>query len=312
MSAVYFDIYKYKLKIESADFDVNQLKIIQDFDFFIQTHNEQPNLEVNIFKYREFKKKGILIGSTRMCKVRQISLSKRQLIYTYNGETLAVVEDQALPCNRKISLWAKNPEVIDDILYFLINSCVGEHLDLNSYMRIHALSCQSTGKTSLIYGLPGAGKSTLAAEILQNTSFRIFSDEISILNLNSKTLLPYPIRVGISNQSSVQKNTDVKFVYFFETKFLVKIPQNKISSESKISHFFYLSQNPVSSAQLAAQLVSGVGLIQMWEYFLRPNNLNSIFKIFINRLKLVSILFSLPRKHLQKNLNPDISVNYLS
>ncbi|MBY0552880.1 hypothetical protein K2P97_00010 [bacterium] len=310
MNSVFFNVYNYKIKIISTDFKPENFKIIQDFEFFQSAESTQNNLEIKVLSFSSFQKKGIFIGRTRMCEVRQISLSKRQLIYIYNDETLAVVEDNSHR-SRKVTLWAKNTEVVDDILYFLINSCVGEFLDLNGKMRIHALSCRSSLKSSIVYGRPGSGKSTLAYSLLKSEHFSIFSDEITLLNLQDQKLIPYPVRLGITHETQSHKTTDKKFIYFFKTKFLIKIPSEKIAKTSQVNNFYYLNEGPLSSVNLAAQLLMGTGLIQMWEYLLRPNNCLTILKIFINRVKLVSILSRLPRSHLSRDLNIEASLNHL-
>ena len=299
MNALYFNIYDYRIEIKSADFPLKHLKINADFSFFSTLKNSDNQLQVTITELRPFTKKGFKVGSTRMCEVRQVGFRSRQLIYSNSGRALAIVSDTTSATGRKVEIQAINPEIIDDVLYFLVNACAGEFLDANGIMRVHAFSfLGDSGR--IVYGASGAGKSTLALSILNNSALRIYSDEISLFDLRRKILLPYPIRISAADSGSANDGT-AKFNIYFGKKTLFKIPDERIAPVAPVKALFILKPGETENAsanwydklKLAFEISFGIGLIQMWEYFLRLDNFGVLFVIFYRRLKLAALLLKL-------------------
>ena len=289
MSSLYFNVYEYKIIIESEEFNTNKLKINLDFDYFCSTKNLKNDLSIKIHKLHSFERKGFFIGKTFMCEVRQVTLNKRQLIYREKSTVLAVVNDISSGKKREVDIFALNQEIIDDILYFLINSCVGEYLDCSGLVRLHAFSYTSLNQTGLVYGPSGSGKSTLVISLLKHESVKIYSDEITIFDIKNKVLLPYPIRIATADlRTSGEVLT--KFTYFFNVKNLIPIPKNRIAIKKALTHFYCLSYLKKPKIYYLFCIIVGFGLIQMWEYLLRINNPKSIYKILRNRIKLCIIL----------------------
>lgn len=289
MNSVFFNIYNYKIKIESSEFDTDQLKINHDFDYFSSISDSNYQLSIRINKLSNFIEKGFFIGKTFMCEVRQVSYNERQLIYRNKSIILAVVKDLTSSEPRQIEIFAQNQEIIDDVLYFLIHSCVGEYLDYSGLVRIHALSYKSIDQTCIVYGPSGSGKSTLALSLLNHDSVKIYSDEITILDIKNKVLLPYPIRIATADFKPTAEKL-YKFTYFFNLKNLVPIEKNRIASENPLTHFYCLADIKKPKIFYFFNIMFGLGLIQMWEYMLRLNNFKTLLKIFINRFKLCLIL----------------------
>lgn len=301
MNSLNFNIYGYQIKVTSAEFPVSELKVGFDFKFFAENEPDKLNLEIKIRRLSEISLRGFPIGKTSMCQVRQVSTGRRQLVYQKNGTILALVNDNSETALRSIEIDAANIEIIDDVLYFLINSCSGEYLDTAGLMRIHALSYNSGDRGGLVYGLPGAGKSTIALGMLKNTGVQIFSDEVSIFDIKKKVLLPFPIRIAIADASDTA-GLSTKFTYFFNTKYLIGLDNEKISHPRSLTHLHVLdiSKKPVLYHLFC--IVSGIGLIQMWEYIVRFNNFSTLLKITINRLKLCRLLSSYNFGFLDRNL----------
>lgn len=301
MASLSFNIYGYQIKITGFDFPLNELKVTRDFKFFAANALESVDLEIKIQKLNDYKLQGFPIGRTSMCQVRQLSISRRQLVYRKNDQILALVSDNSATSPRRIEIKAANAEIIDDILYFLINSCSGEYLDKSGLMRIHALSYRSNVKGGLVYGFPGAGKSTVAMGLLENESVQIFSDEISIFDIEKHLLLPFPIRLAVTDV----KNTtglSTKFTYFFNTKFLVDLDNEKIAKSRALTHFHFLDVSKKPALYYLCCIFLGIGLIQMWEYLFRFNNFPSLYRIAINRIKLCRQLRSYNLNFLDRNL----------
>lgn len=315
-----FDIYNYRINIESQDFSVSQLKITEDLNFFSQAHIADAHLQIQINSLKNYAPHGFYLARTRMCEVRQVNFSTRQMIYKQDQQILAVLLDQAQKSHRKIVIEAANIEIVDDILYFLINSCIGEYLDSNALMRLHALSFTSAKRSQIIYGPPGAGKSTLALNLLQKSDAHIFADETTLLDLKTKKLLPNPLR--ISSVESVQKGApDSKFNYFFSTKKLIPIPTQRISTPQKADVLYILKNFSGSSliedvgfldrTLILLKILLGLGLIQMWEFLLRPNNIFTLLFIFKNRLKLIAQLSQIRMVFLKQKAEPEKIISLL-
>lgn len=302
MDSLDFNIYGYLINITSADFPVNELKVSRDFKFFAENTAGRPTLKIKIQRLRDIKIRGIPIGKTSMCQVRQVSIGCRQLVYRKDGQILALVNDTSETSLRSIEINAATAEIIDDVLYFVINSCSGEYLDKSGLMRIHALSYSSKSRGGLVYGFPGAGKSTVALGLLKNQTVKIFSDEVSIFDIEKKVLLPFPIRLAIADRNDAV-GVSTKFTYFFNVKYLIPLDSEKIAKSRNLTHFHFLdnSKKPVPYYLLC--IVLGIGLIQMWEYLVRLNNFSALFRIVFNRFKLCRLLRSYNLNFLDRNLS---------
>lgn len=301
MNTQIFNIYGYCIKILSSDFSLSELKVNSDFEFFSSAVAENPDLQIVVKKLTEVRLRGFPIGKTSMCEVRQVSLQLRQLVYRKHEKILAVVNDSSDSKNRLVEINAADNAIIDDVLYFLINSCCGEYLDKKGLMRIHALSYSTKNRGAVVFGFPGAGKSTVALGLMKNAGVRIFSDEISIYDINKRVMLPFPIRIAVTDISE-KAGFATKFTYFFNTKYLVNLEKDKISTSCKLTHFHFLDRSRKPVLFYLISILLGIGLIQMWEYLLRFNNIPALFRIAKNRLKLCRILLLYKPSFLDRNL----------
>lgn len=302
MDLLNFNIYGYCIEISSTDYPLRDLKVCSDFRFFAVKDAGHPKLQIKIKKLETFTLRGIAIGKTSMCQVRQVSVSHRQLVYRKDDQTLALVNDSSDSNLRKIEINAANAAIIDDVLYFIVNSCSGEYLDYKGLMRIHALSFSSPNRGGVVYGFPGAGKSTVAVGLLQNESVRIFSDEISILDINNQMLLPFPIRLAVAEISD-KTGLATKFNYFFNTKYLISLDNEKIAQRCGLTHFHFLDNSKKPIFYYLLSIVLGIGLIQMWEYLVRFNNLPTLLRIAFNRFRLCRLLCASRFGYLDRNLS---------
>lgn len=305
-SYLYFTIYGLNLVIESADFDLTSLSTSADFIYFTEKPNQNfsINAKITLINNSNTTPSGFFIFSTAMCKVFQKNLNSREFLYKPQPNTTALLTDSHINKIRVAELVTTDIKLASDVLYFYINSIVGEYLDLSGLMRVHACSFLHNETTSLIYGRSGLGKSTLAHELLNNEFVQLYSDEISLINLKNGELLPYPIRISIM-QNSID-GLDVKFNYFFKTKSLLPLLNNKVAPAKKLTRVFYLS--PTQFKFLILQkclfyfdILLGVGLIQMHEFLLRPKNVLNLLKILINRLRLIYLLSQYKLNTLIKN-----------
>lgn len=299
MNHLYFNIYEFQIEIKSSDLPLKNLKIIQEFSFFSVQTLLAPATQIKISNLPLFAKQGILIGKTRMCEVRQVSFGKRQMIYSYHGRVLAVVYDSSFGGRRQIEIQAHNVEAVDDILYFLINSLAGEHLDATGIMRIHAFSFAGPKKTPLVFGPSGSGKSSLALELLNHQDCHLFSDEITLVNLANLNLRPFPLQIS-SDSSGAESAGHGKFTYFFKSKAQVPVSKTQVAASGKLTDVYLLQPGVFKHLRFAVEIILGAGLPQMWEYMLRLNNFSTLLKIFKNRIRLLKYLRTLPIHDLNK------------
>ena len=129
MNTLYFKLYDYNVEVKSSDTPLKHLKINSELAFFSVFKSEASHLIVHISDIPVLFREGLYIGKTKTCEVRQVSLSRRQLIYEKIGRTTAIVTDDTNNAVREIELLAQNQETIDEILLKLIVSCARETLE---------------------------------------------------------------------------------------------------------------------------------------------------------------------------------------
>ncbi|MFQ5488777.1 MAG: HprK-related kinase A, partial [Gammaproteobacteria bacterium] len=79
-----------------------------------------------------------------------------------------------------------------------LNWCMASYL--NHHVILHAAVVERGGLAVILPGAPGAGKSTLCAA-LAGHGWRLFSDEMAIVDLDSGRLIPNPRPIGLKNDS---------------------------------------------------------------------------------------------------------------
>jgi HprK-related kinase A len=69
------------------------------------------------------------------------------------------------------------------------------------YLVMHAAVVESGGRALVLPGFPGAGKSTLCAALTHVEGWRLFSDELAILDPREGLLWPHPRPISVKNSS---------------------------------------------------------------------------------------------------------------
>ncbi len=69
------------------------------------------------------------------------------------------------------------------------------------YLVMHAAVLANAGKALMMPGFPGAGKSTLCASLCHRGSWRLFSDELAILDPTDGAMRPHPRPISLKNVS---------------------------------------------------------------------------------------------------------------
>jgi HprK-related kinase A len=79
-----------------------------------------------------------------------------------------------------------------------LNWCV--YANAHQYLIFHAAVVERGGKALMLAGVPGAGKSTLCAGLI-NSGWRLLSDELALIDPKSGDLLPLARPVSLKNRS---------------------------------------------------------------------------------------------------------------
>lgn len=112
------------------------------------------------------------------------SYFKRQINFDFCGrrpfEPLPI--DQALP-----------------LLEWGMNWCVSQHY--HDCLIIHAAVVEKNGQAIILPGLPGAGKSTLCAGLVNLGGWRLLSDELTLIDRKTGEIRPNPRPISLKNQS---------------------------------------------------------------------------------------------------------------
>jgi len=84
------------------------------------------------------------------------------------------------------------------LLEWGLNWCVTAHC--HQYLIIHAAVVERAGKALLLPAPPSSGKSTLCAALVAG-GWRLFSDELALIELSGRSVVPMPRPISLKNRS---------------------------------------------------------------------------------------------------------------
>ncbi len=84
------------------------------------------------------------------------------------------------------------------LLEWGMNWCVSTYV--NYYLKIHAAVIEKDGNAIIMPASPGSGKSTLCAGLVIK-NWRLFSDELALIDFSGDKVYPYPRPIGLKNES---------------------------------------------------------------------------------------------------------------
>lgn len=110
-------------------------------------------------------------------------LLRPQVVFTFDGDhpLTPLALSQAYP----LFEWALN--------WSIANSA-------NQYLILHAAVVERGGRVLIMPGAPGAGKSTLTAALIDH-DWRLFSDELTLIDTEHRMIVPIPRPISLKNQS---------------------------------------------------------------------------------------------------------------
>lgn len=79
-----------------------------------------------------------------------------------------------------------------------LNWCVANHC--HQFLVVHAAVVERYGRAAILAAPPGSGKSTLCAGLV-NRGWRLFSDELALIDTNSGQLIAFPRPICLKNAS---------------------------------------------------------------------------------------------------------------
>jgi HprK-related kinase A len=85
------------------------------------------------------------------------------------------------------------------LLEWGMNWCVTQHC--HQYLLAHAAVVEKNGQVIIMPGAPGSGKSTLCAALVSVGGWRLFSDELALINIEDGLIAPNPRPVSLKNKS---------------------------------------------------------------------------------------------------------------
>ena len=179
-------------------------------------------------------------------------------------------------------LWTEHYHLARELSYLCALSRSGFLLDLKGLHRVHAAAVRLNGRTALICGPSGVGKSTLALLLAMDHTAALYSDDFPLANAGG-AIFAFPARPAIGEDNylsarSLPARTMERRKY--GKKLLLEQPGTQIPEPAQIDFLILLSKRHAATAELAPackmagqatllkNLVLGLGLPQIVELLL--------------------------------------------
>lgn len=327
MSALYLNLYGFRISLVTSN-DAHHTvlsKFQEDFYHFLDSDIGVVNLKIIIDTAQTHNQNsGYLIGKTRMASVYHINFKQR--LYKYRkGDKYAdlIVSFSGI---KAAKIFSNDENLIYEILYIFVLSQSGEYFDKNGLMRIHAMGVRSHKQTTVFYGSRGTGKSTLFTSLITDKSSAFYSDELCLLDIKDSLVKPFPIRIALNDETlkdvTIPRPLSNLKRLFLDEKKTYPFPKDQLAPPDTIKNFVILGpfkgRNKISPAtgyfkfKFYFEFVLGIGLIQMAEFILRPDNITGILKIFYNRLRSLHLINQSSLYLWQRSGNLDEDVRFIS
>jgi HprK-related kinase A len=85
------------------------------------------------------------------------------------------------------------------ILEWGFNWCIAGNA--NRYLIVHAAAIERGGRVAILPGEPGAGKSTLCAALVGSGGWRLLSDELTLIDMETGRFVPLARPISLKNES---------------------------------------------------------------------------------------------------------------
>lgn len=327
MNKLYLNFYNIILKVCSNS-PVLIENIRRDFEYFYSTteHKEQFTIEANIgqIPHKNLPDTFPWMKTTKFTCYERDGL--KEITYPNFGK---VIVDYRV---KKAWAFSMEESKLHSIVYMTIRSIMGELLEIQGFIRVHALGLSNGDKGGILLAPVGGGKTTLALELLKRNEIKLISEDTPLIDRNLY-LYPFPLRIGVRDirqtkhipehllrrfrSISPKRNPKILIdVSYFEEKIerdpvklnwmmMIKLPEyhNARCTITKMNRLHQLKE-------LTKYLVIGKGVCQGKEFFIKkdPRDLPLKCTLLIRRTKTAfKICRSTPAYFL--NLSPDSSRN---
>ncbi len=240
-------------------------------------------------------------------KVRIYGLGSDRRCQFKNG----VAATSALKGGARIfKVWGERLESVHECAFKILHSALGECLDRKKLHRVHGLGFCMNGRSILMIGPSGVGKSSLAYLIMKKTNSTLYSDECPLVR--NQTLHPFPLRMAPPRSLVAGRTLDGKE--------LIEFPTHRAAQPNPVAYLVIASPSankPIlrSASRLKAfvalqrDMVVGIGLTQMAEWMLRLDQLPQLFSIAWRRFATAVKLAVFTPHIYQINLSPEPEEN---
>ncbi len=200
-------------------------------------------------------------------------------------------------------VWSEDADLLYEIVYLMALSRVGERHDLLGIHRLHALGVAIDGRAALVLLPEAGGKSTLALELLRRPEIRLLSDDTPLAR--GDRVLAFPTRIGVraggvagvapADLRTVRRRergpkTVIDFRHFRDRVIADARPAAVIVGARHGGERSWIE--PLARrravAPLLVNMVFGLGLPQVVEYFLRGGAAELLRKSAIMRSRLAT------------------------
>lgn len=193
--------------------------------------------------------------------------------------------------SRSLKIQGSNQKRLREVVLSYVNSVMGEILDLKGWHRLHAMAAVIDREAIVVPLNSNCGKSSFSFWILNNTQAKLLSDETVFTDGNYVK--------GFATRIALRKKPSGSFEIYRRSgeekeKYLVGIADQQAMTSNSYRFRLWLPKNHWSRIGFLITFIFGLGSAQMMEFMIRPNNLMSLFKIFLSRIRLGIKLISRP------------------
>lgn len=161
----------------------------------------------------------------------------------------------------------------EEELVNLILSWMGEKLERLGFLRVHAAALATETGAIVVGGRSGVGKSTFSMQAIQQKN-KILSDEMILFKDGWVHHFPVALRM-----LDPKKNSSAE-------KINIPLELDNLPPAMRLKKFFYLLSKPLKFRRLnfIFDIILGLGLTQMFQYFFRIDSLAFLFELAVRRL----------------------------
>lgn len=183
-----------------------------------------------------------------------------------------------------------SPAEIESEISILINAvhaAVGETLEKNGFLRLHAASVLAVDQSvTLVSAASGAGKSTWALRRFVSTTDQLYSDETTWLLDDKVYPYPTPIALGAFKTETLPATAQTLSRQFLgRCKLLTPIPFERVAPISRLTRIIAVEEGRFKKIKWTFKIVLGLGLTQMWPYLLRRSNVGWLGVLAFRRMR---------------------------